>query len=200
MADKPLFKVKEERITITVPHQSREITFVAPSYGPGTYNEVGEQIDKAGLLRPTFAETVSLVHSAVQNRDNKYTAKIIKIYRHHVFWGFNDLEKRHNEGVLISGRNRNICVPFGYKKSEHALEKLVKNPFVLALAEGKEGAEKLAEIAESCNVPWDWYFEDPDFGVKGAACLSSNGDGYRLTVLDVLGGDYDGYAYGLQKD
>ncbi len=91
MTNKSEFEVKEGRTTIVVPHQGKRITFVAPHAGPSTYSAVGEEIDNAGLLRPTFAEIVSLVYSATQNLDNKYAKQVLDILNDRWFWGFNTI-------------------------------------------------------------------------------------------------------------
>ena len=44
---------------LKVPHEGGELSFQYPSF-KGTYGNVAEQIDKAGLKRPNSAETASL--------------------------------------------------------------------------------------------------------------------------------------------
>ena len=51
------------------------LTFMHPSYGPGTYALIKEWAEKDGLRTPTMAEIVSLVHAAF-NSDNKYSHEI----------------------------------------------------------------------------------------------------------------------------
>ena len=199
-----IFEVKEGRTTIVVSHQDRNIAFVAPHAGPSTYNAVGEQIDNAGLLRPTFAETVSLAYSATQNQDNKYAKQVLDILKNRWFWGFNAIRYEPKEGAFISDRNRkDVHVPFGFKIGEQSLDAFVKNSFVLALAEGEEGAEKLAKIAKSQKItPHVWSFEGVNSTEKRVSALDSLGSG-RLSVdgssYDDFGyGDY-GCAFGVQK-
>ncbi len=201
MTNKTDFEVKEGRTTITVPHQGKRITFVAPYAGPLNYNAVGKKIDKARLLRPTFAETVSLVYSATQNQDNKYAQQVLDILKNSWFWGFNGIIYKPKEGAFISDRNRkDIHVPFGFKTGENSLEEFVKNPFVLALVEGEEGAEKLGKIAKSLKlIPHVWSFYKVSSTEKRVARLSSDGD----DRLDVDGGSFDvncdGCAFGRKK-
>jgi len=193
------FEVKEGRTTIVVPHKGKRVTFVAPYFGTGTYNQVGKQIDDAKLLRPTFAETVSLVYSAIQNKDKKYAQQVLDILNTNWLWGFNNIIYKPKEGAFISDRNRkDVHVPFGFKTGEYSLPNLVKNPFVLALTEGKEGAEKLGKIAKSQKkTPHVWSFDGVDSTEKSVACLASSWDG----GLDVDGSDLDdgddGFAFGM---
>jgi len=181
------FEVKEGRTTIAVPHQGKRITFVAPNAGPSTYDAVGKEIDSAGLLRPTFAETVSLVYSAAQNQCNKYAKQVIDILNNRWFWGFNAIRYEPKEGAFISDRNRkDVYVPFGFKTGEQSLDELVKNPFVLALAESEEGAEKLAKIVKSQKkIPYVWSYEGVDSTQNRVSALNSGGNGLYV----------DGYCY-----
>ncbi|MBS3065815.1 hypothetical protein J4229_02090 [Candidatus Pacearchaeota archaeon] len=200
-ASKLEFEVKEGINTIAVPHQGKRITFVAPHFGPSIYNVVGEQIDNARLLRPTFAETVSLVYSATRNQDNKYARQVLNILNKKWFWGFNDIVYKPKEGVFISDRNRKeVHVPFGFQTGEHSIDELVKNPFVLALTEGEEGAEKVGKIAKSQKrTPYVWSFDRVNSKTSSVAGLVSNWNG-RLSVVGCdLNGDYDGCAFGVSE-
>ncbi len=228
MTNKPLFKVKEgeeSRDMITVSHQNKEITFVAPLFYE-TYIQVRNQIDDAKLLRPTFAETISLVHSAVKatystdKTSKKYAQEIIQILDHERFWGFNSVAYKPREGIFISDRNRkDVRVPFGFKIGENSLEEFAENPFVLALAEGKEQVGKLVEIAKSgCRIPYVGSFSGPlidscsTFGPSpvmatslGARIMDFSGcwlcvDSHHRGINDK---DYQcgrGFAFGLLKD
>jgi hypothetical protein len=103
-----------------------------------------------------------LAHSATQNKNNKYAKQVLGILKNEWFWAFNDVRYEPKKGAFISDRNtKDIHVPFGFKTGEHSLEELVKNPFVLALAEGEEGAEKLAKIVEFFKQKsYVWSFDE----------------------------------------
>jgi hypothetical protein len=202
MTNKTTFEVKEGRTTIVVPHQGKELIFVAPHAKPSSYGFVGVKIDKAGLLRPTFAETVSLVYSATQNKSNRYAKQVLDILNNGRFWGFNGIRYEPKEGVFISDRNREeVHVPFGFIIGEQSLEELVKNPFVLALVEGEEGAEKLAKIAETGKNIFHYVtsFGSVDSPINRVPMLNSNCFG--LMISD-NGNNYgncedDGCAFGV---
>ena len=80
-------KIKEEKISLTVPHERGKLRFQHPAF-KGTYGSVAEQIDKSGLKRPTSPETASLVYDAFQNKDGKYKSEIISILKDNWFWEF----------------------------------------------------------------------------------------------------------------
>ncbi len=69
------YKITRGRTEIEVPHPGDSISFVSPAYGPGTYANVGSQIESAGLVTPTMAETASLVYQAfkmVQKKNQNF--------------------------------------------------------------------------------------------------------------------------------
>lgn len=105
------------------------------------------------------------------------------------------------EEMLKEENPRVRFVPFGYKiESQTALE-LEKNSFVRALA-GKEGAEKLAEVADKYKRnPYVFSFNNIDKEVQRVAALLS--DWGLVGGLGVVGGRIDvgsrGCAFGVQK-
>ena len=206
MESNPEFEVMERKATITVPHQGKKITFVADCIGPSPYDDAGERINHGGLLKPTFAEVTSLIYSATRNKDDRYALIVLSIIRNNRLWGFNTVIFEPERGAFISDRNReHVCVPFGFKGGENSLEELVRNRFVLALAEGEEGAEKLAKIAESLKQkPYVRCPEPVDKTTTRVASLGSGGRG-ELGQLGIHcdfyygGNDYSGCAYGLVK-
>ncbi len=58
------YQIRRGKIEIDVPHNEKIITFVYEQYGPGTYVDVGNSIEKSELIKPIMAETASLVHQA----------------------------------------------------------------------------------------------------------------------------------------
>ncbi len=113
--EKNAFEVKEGRTIITVPHLEDKVSFAYPAF-KGTYESVEKQIEKNGLLKPTPEQTASLVYSAYQNLDNKYSKEIEGIMKNKWFWMFNKIKYVPNEGAFIQKQNQEeIFVPFGYK-------------------------------------------------------------------------------------
>ena len=96
------FKISRGRTEIEVPHGEGEITFVLPSYGPGTFREVMPKIDNAGLLRATTAQTVSLIYQAFQHKNELECQDILEILNspnRHLWTGTEDLVV--DEGVFV---------------------------------------------------------------------------------------------------
>ena len=73
-----------------IPHEEGKLSFQHPAF-KGTYGNVAEQIDKAGLKRPNSPETASLVYDAFQNKDEKYESEIISILKDNWFWEFTEI-------------------------------------------------------------------------------------------------------------
>ncbi len=87
--------VKHGRTELYVPSEQGTDTFIHPAVGPNTYAEVGREISKQRLKRPTFSQTSALVHKAFQQlkEDSKdvYALEIKDKMRTNWFWGFTRL-------------------------------------------------------------------------------------------------------------
>ena len=205
-------KIKEGKTYLTVPHAGGELTFQHPAF-KGTYGNVAEQIDKAGLKRPNSQETASLVYDAFQNSEEKYSSEITSILRNDWLWEFtgnlylpksneeinNGVILEHNpkikNGKLVMDKNSLIkrlkendalvkFVPFGYKIETQSSLELSKNPYIIARY-SEEGAEKIAKVADKySNKPHLWSFKSVDEEqVRMSALYRNWGFGDRLVVL-----------------
>ncbi|MDP1695576.1 MAG: hypothetical protein Q8L29_01530 [archaeon] len=215
-------QVKEGRTELYVPHNGKTLTFIHPCAGPNTYVKVGEQIESQNLRKPTFAEITSLVHSAHQNLDNKYSEEIVHILKKGYFWGFNGILYVQNEGAYIQDlpeiKNGRVSmdksqlvkrleandssvrfVPFGFRTEEQSLIDIAKNKFVIALA-GEGGADKLAEIAEKFSKKlYVWSFNEVQGEITNVPALGDYiGDWLGLGGLD-CDGCVGGYAFGVSE-
>lgn len=214
-------RVKEGRTLLTTDHNGEELTFAHPHYGPGTYAQVGEQIQKEGLARPTMAQTVSLVHTAF-NSDDKYSKEIKDIMRNKWLWAYTGILYVPNKGAYIQDdpQIKNAMpymdqnelerklysndptvrfVPFGYKTGEMTPIQMAKNPFVIVQA-GQEGAQKLSEVADKFKrKPYLYSFDSVVKPITRVSALNSDWDfGSRLNVSgDLHGDDDDGCAFGV---
>jgi len=217
-------RIKENKTKLYVSHLGGEITFAHPNVGPETYVNVGTEISTQGLIRPSMAQTASLVYSAFRYRDSKYSQEIERILKNEWLWVFtgNRYVKSDNgvyiednpkikEGkILIDNRDNLIkrlesndnsvrFVPFGFEKGEQKLRELEKNPYVIGLA-GKEGAEKLAEVAGTYkSEPLIFVLNKDDFDsekTKVSIMGSGWGFGKRLVFGSSHGDGRIAYAFG----
>ena len=210
-----------------IPHEGGELTFEYPAF-KGTYADVANKIDKARLKRPSSAETASLVYKTWKAPKEQYSSEIISILKNNWLWEFTGnlyLPKSNEEinngvilesnpaienGKLVMDKNDLIkrlresdplvkFVPFGFKTEEQNLFEFQKNPYIVARY-GKEGAEKIAEVASKYkNVPYLWNFNSVDEEKTRMSVLYDNWDfGGRLDV----GGNFwvdgsRGHAFGV---
>ena len=198
------------------------LVFLHPSYGPNTYANVKEQIEKDNLKAPNMAETASLVHAAF-NSEDKYSEEIKQIMKDRYFWAFTGNLYVPNKGAYIQDNpetrggmpfmdESNLVkkleadspevrfVPFGYKTGEMSSSELAKNPYVLALA-GEEGAEKLAEVADKHkNKPCLFSYDSISEPLTRVSALYSYWflDSRLYVDGDVHGDDRLGGAFGVQ--
>lgn len=221
-------RVKEGRIELITAHLGKDLTFIYPAKGPDTFVNVRAQLEDDSLTMPTMAimaETASLVYSAWQNSDNKYSKDIIRKMKDNWLWVNNALLYVPKTGVyvvdspkIVDGnvslnekdllkrlKDEDPCVRFvgfGYQLEKQTSLQLAKNPFVIALA-GKEGAEKLAEVSEKYpRKPYVWSFNDVNEPLVRVACLGSGWDfGGGLVVYGYGAGVGTGRcAFGVSND
>ena len=209
-------QVKEgNKIELIVPHRDKNLTFIYPAIGPNTYTEVSKQISRSELKRPTMSETTSLIHAAWQNPDNKYSEEILRTLKENWFWTFTGIlyvphkgayiqdnplpcvqDNLMNESDIIKKLESNDesvrFIPFSWYNGEQidGLNnplKLTENPFVIGLV-GKEGAEKLEEIAKKYKYrPYLNSYRYSSYGWGGPkeqriSSLNSNHGGSGLTI------------------
>src|SRR3989338_11083623 len=207
---------------LTVTHNGKDLTFLHPAYGPNNYEEVGEQIEKDGLLRATMAETASLVHAAFFDKlGEQHGSQVKETMRLEWLWASTGILYVPNKGVymqdnskiknnlpymeesdLVRKLQRNDksvrFVPFGYKIGYMTPKELEKNEFIIGLA-GIEGAEKLAEVGGKAagkykDNPYLGSFKSIDKPEVRFSAVGSSLDGgdYRLLVD---GNNYDVGGY-----
>ena len=225
------FQVKEGRTIISVPHLEDKVSFAYPAFR-GTYGNVANEIDKAGLKRPNSAETASLVYDAWKNQKGEKESEIISILKNNWLWEYTGnlyLPKSNEEisngvileinpkiinGKLAMDKNSLVqrlkendplvkFVPFGFKTGTQDLIEFQKNKYIIERY-GKEGAEKIAEVASKYkNNPYIWSFNSDSVNEEKTrmSVLSSYWDfGDGLVVNGDGWYDYDGgHAFGVEK-
>ena len=215
-------RIVEGRTKLTTSHNGKDITFLHPVYGPNNYTNVGLQIAQNSLIRPTMAQTISLVHAAFNSGD-KYRDEIKSIMESGWLWAFTgslyipnkgvyteDVPRRRNnmplmkEHELIRRLEKNDpsvrFVPFGFKVGEMSLRELADNGYVKALA-GEESAEKLAEVASKFRGnPILFSLDNTKEPTTRVSALGSDRVlSGRLYVDGSHGNDMGGYAFGISK-
>ena len=210
---KPLV-VKEGRTELSTDNR----TFIYPALGPGNYEQVREQIDAAGLQRPTMADTADLVHTAFHS-DDKYSQEIRDIVKDRRLWAFErnlyvpkgvyiypepDNGRPLNESELVERLEASDpsvrFVHFGFEIGEMRPMQLAKNDYVIALA-GEEGADKLAEVADQFErKPYLWSFKSVNEPTTRVSALNSYWDfARRLGVYGNDHGNWSGRAFGVRS-
>jgi hypothetical protein len=208
---------------ITVSHEGKDITFLAPYFRGSNYSIIRTEIEQAGLRKPTFAETVSLAYDAfVTDRENAYSKQVRELMKSSWLRASNGILYVPNKGAYIQdypefkngqvnmnerdlvkyleSNDRSVrFVPFGYKLEYQTSKELENNPFIRGLA-GKEEAEKLAKISDKFkNKPYVWSFDNVNEPQIRFACLDSNWlvvDGLSVDGCDRFGND-GGFAFGV---
>lgn len=196
-----------------IPHEGKEISFVYPAY-MGTYEQVAEAIDKAGLKRPSSGELVSLIDDVWRNSRGEYESHILDNLTMGWLWEFSGnlyLPKSNeepNNGVILESNPKIIgkllsmdknslvqrlkendplvkFVPFGYKTGILTLKELLINSYILARY-GSEGAEKMVRIASK-------YKYNPELcsfdGVDKEKIMMSGFDNAHKTTHLIIGGN-----------
>ena len=211
-----------------ISHEREELAFQYPAF-KGTYGNVAEQIDNAGLKRPNSPETASLVYETWKNSKEQYSSEIISILKDNWLWEFIGnlyLPKSNEEinngvilednpkienGKLVMDKNSLIkrlqendsnvkFVPFGFKTGNQSIKELEENSYIIARY-GKEGAEKIAEIASKYkSQPYIHGFNSVD---EEKIKMSILGEGWNfnkgLFVYGNWGGGSEGCVFGILK-
>jgi hypothetical protein len=84
--------VNEGRTEIIVPHGGKELKFIYPPVGPGSFSDTGLAITGLNLSRPTLSEIISLIHAAYNEPNQAYSKKIINLLKNNLIWGFTALD------------------------------------------------------------------------------------------------------------
>jgi len=220
-------RIERGETRIIVPHLNGELTAVYP-FLQGNYFDLARQIDKAGLQRPTIAQTASLVHDAYSNpNEDPIHNEIKKIMKKDYFYAFNGLlytpegvyvqdnpefskEAKSADDLVMNEQNLQSrlssndpsirFVPYGFKIEEQTYQELEKNSLVIALA-GKEGAEKLAYIAsQHKSKPYLFALENVKKPIKRGAGLYSGWYVGRLGIDGVgRGSNASGCSFGVRS-
>lgn len=179
-------------IEIDVPLGNSHATFLPETLCYGPHGRVADGLEKNGLVIPTAAETASLLYGAYFGKEKgRSEFGIVRQYAESELLCSTGLLKIPGKGVYIqdrpernnglpvmseeslteglkSGDPKVRFVPFGFETGKMSAFKLARNKALIGFV-GEEGAEKLAEIADSHKYkPVLWGFEDSLFGFGGS--------------------------------
>jgi len=197
--------IRRGRTEIDVPYQDRTITFVYPAKGPGIYQGVMDQVSLDGLLRPTSAQTISLVDSAFQDENEPEFKDVLTKFKNRYLWTSTENLSVPKQGIIvydnINGKMPSTSkellemyeakvpevrlVPYGFKTGSQSISDFVKNPYVIAQF-GEEQMDLVARVAEKFKkIPYVTALQNVDSETKRYTALDSNRDLGR--GLDVIG-------------
>ncbi len=214
-------KIVVARTEIYVPHLGEVLAFSLPMTGPNYFKDIMGAIDQDKRLRPTTAQTLSLVDLALQNPDEEHCEEILSKFKKQYFWtstenlwGKEDVIVYDNpDGTMPSDRKSLIkrhkdgdkavrIVPYGFRTGRQSVDELLKNPYVIAQIGNKEILDVVKRVAEgiSENEPHLWALNPTQEDVKRYTALYSYWYDDRFS-LNGSCGDYsrDGYASGVRN-
>jgi hypothetical protein len=214
--------VNPEGNGILVPHLGKTLTFILPFIDDLSTREKGssvmETIDEKDLLRPTTAQTLSLLNLVLQNPDEEHCKNIIQKLRNYFLWTSTE-NLYTSKGIIIydnvdgkmpsdrdgllklleEGNKAVKLVPYGFKRSSQPLSEFVKNPYVIAQA-GDLPEEMISNVADKINkygvhdVDTLDHFGTEDMKRPTSINLSSGTGPYAHAALCI--GEYPEYDWG----
>ena len=197
-------------------HKGEKLTAAHPFYGRANSINLRRQIRSDGYKEPTSAELTSFVHEYFNGRESQ-AQEVNGIMRNSYFRGFTGILYLPNErlahfidnpefdansvvdrdNLLRRLSESRAQVPFEHLKEGAVNWRGIANhPYFIAWADGREGAEKLSELASKHprQEAYSWIpnFEDLREPIARVAALDSNGFGLRLGVVADDSGDNGG--------
>ena len=201
---------------IFAPHMNEVLAFGFPMAGPGTYKNVMAKVSEEGL-RPTSAQTLSLVNLALQNPNDDFCKDLLAKFHNQYFWsatenlwGKEDVIVYDNvDGKMPSDRVALLkrmkdgdkavrVVPYGFETGSQSVENFAKNPYVVAQVGDKDFAgDIVAKVAQgvSSRQPYVYALGPQSSDTKRFSALYSYWNDDRLDLNgDFDDGNYTGYA------
>jgi len=213
-------RIRIARTEMDYRHGNGILTSAYPLEGPGTFQRVMGAITEGKLLRPTTAQTFSLMDFALSNPDDEQCKDIVSRVKNQWLWtatenlwGQDDVILYDNvDGNMPSDRASLIkrmkdgdkavrLVKYGFKTGSQSVSDLVANPYIIAQVGDKDVAEDVvARVAKkvSKRLPYVYALEPQDRDVKRYSAVDSYWNGGRLHVGGYCCGDReDGFASGV---
>lgn len=148
--------INKEGNGIIVPHLDKTLTFMLPFIDDFSTRDKGgvkKAIDEKNLLRPTTAQTLSLMNLVLQNPEDEHCKGILQKLKRYFLWTstenlytsegiivYDDIDgkmpsdKKGLLKLLEEGNKAVRFVPYGFKRASQSISEFVKNPYVIAQA------------------------------------------------------------------
>lgn len=197
-------RIRIARTEMDYKHGNGSLTSAYPLEGPGTYQKVMGAISKGKLIRPTTAQTFSLIDFALSNPDDEQCKDIVSKVKSNWLWtatenlwGKEDVIIYDNvDGDMPSDRASLIkrmkdgdkavrVVPYGFKTGSQSVSDLVVNPYIIGQVGDKNFAEDIvARVAEKISKlnPYIYALDPQSRDLKRYTAVSSGWFDGRLGV------------------
>jgi len=223
-------EIKEGKTSLTVPHAGGKISFQHPAFKGtyGNVAEQIDKADLKRPSSPETASLVydafqnkdekysSEIISILKDNwfweftGNLYLPKSNEEINNGVILDLDSQNLKFENGKLIMNKNSLVqrlrennplvkFVPFGFKTREQTLRELERNKYVIERY-GKEGAEKIAKVADKYpNKPSLWSFKSVNKEKVALSALSRGWffDGWLYVVGNLWSDNKQGLAFGV---
>ncbi len=204
-------KIVTSRTEIYVSHNYEVIAFGLPMVGLDHYQNAMKKISQEGMLRPTTAQTYSLIDLVLQNDDEKHCRGILNKFRNNCLWtSTENLYTPHEiivydniDGNMPSDRKSLIkrhkdgdkavrIVPYGFKKGHQSVDEFLRNSYAIAQVGNKEMFDVVKRVAErvSKEKPCVLALNPSKKDVKKYTSLGSDLYGRGLNINGICSVDY----------
>ena len=213
-------RIRIARTEMDYKHGNGSLTSAYPLEGPGTHQGVMGAITEGELLRPTTAQTFSLIDFALSNPDDEQCKDIVSRVRKQWLWtatenlwGNEDVILYDNvDGKMPSDRaslikrmkdgDKSVRVAkYGFKTEGQSVSDLVANPYIIAQVGDKDFAEDVvARVAKKISKrnPYVYALSPQNRDLKRYTAVNSDWVGDGLYVVGDYHDAYDnGYASGV---
>jgi len=116
----------KSRTRLLIPHHNSKITFLHPPYGRGNYSVIKKRIDEEydlGVRRPNTDQIISLIYSAIEDPEERYSKEIMRQFAGSGIWAFDRIIKTKNGLYIIDDTQRKDKIKFDESKIQKELKK-----------------------------------------------------------------------------
>ena len=137
-------RIRIARTEMDYKHKDESLTSAYPLEGPGTYQKVMSKISEGKLLRPTTAQTFSLIDFVLNNLDDEQCKDIVSKVKNNRLWTSTENLWGKEEVILYDNVDGNMpsdresllkrmrdgdtavrVVPYGFKTGRQSVSELI---------------------------------------------------------------------------